>query len=243
MSPSIDAAIVSCISADVGQRSRRKTSSPSAPWPSGSVVEVDVHPAGERVGDDERRRGEVVRLHLGMDARLEVPVAGEHRAGDEVVTRDRLRDLVGQRARVADAGRAAVADGLEAELVEVAVEARALVVLGDDLRAGRERRLHPRPPRQPALDRLLREQPGGDHHLRVRGVRARGDRGDHDGAVVELELLAVELDPDRVAASAASRRRRRLSATGSGAPPGCCSVVGSDAGNVSATARSCEPFA
>ena len=38
-------------------------------------VEVDVHPPGERVGDDERRRGQVVRLHLGMDARLEVAVA------------------------------------------------------------------------------------------------------------------------------------------------------------------------
>ena len=39
---------------------------------------------GERVGDDERRRGEVVRLHLGVDARLEVAVAGEHGADDEV---------------------------------------------------------------------------------------------------------------------------------------------------------------
>ena len=43
------------------------------------VDEVDVHPARERVGDDERRRGEVVRLHLRVDARLEVPVAREHR--------------------------------------------------------------------------------------------------------------------------------------------------------------------
>jgi len=36
----------------------------------------------ERVRDDERRRREVVRLHLAVDPRLEVPVAGENR-GDE----------------------------------------------------------------------------------------------------------------------------------------------------------------
>jgi hypothetical protein len=52
--------------------------------------EVDVHPAGERVRDDERRRREVVRLHLRVDARLEVAVAREHGADDEVALLDRL---------------------------------------------------------------------------------------------------------------------------------------------------------
>ena len=62
-------------------------------------VEVEVHPAGERVGDDERRRGQVVRLHLGMDARLEVAVAGEDGADDEVVLGHRLGDLLRPAAR------------------------------------------------------------------------------------------------------------------------------------------------
>src|SRR5579862_9717237 len=127
-----------------------------------------------------------------MDPRLEVAVAREHGAGDEVALADRGRDLFRQRPRVADARRAAVADRVEAELVEIAVEAGALVVLGDDPRARRKRRLHPGPPRDPGLDGLLRKQAGGDHHLWVRRVRARGDRGDHDRSVAELELLAVE---------------------------------------------------
>ena len=100
---------------------------------------------------------------------------------------------------VADAGRAAVADRVEAELVEVALETGALVVVGDDPRAWRERRLHPRPAPQTELDRLLREQAGADHHLRVRGVRAGRDRRDHDRAVVERELLAVERDTNAMA--------------------------------------------
>ena len=44
-------------------------------------------------------------------------------------------DLGDQRAGVADAGGAAVADQVEAELVEVRREAGLLVVVGDDLRA------------------------------------------------------------------------------------------------------------
>ncbi len=87
--------------------------------------DVDVHRAGERVGDAQRRRGEVVHLHVGVDAPLEVAVAREHRHDREVGLVDRLGDLVGQRAGVADAGGAAVADEVEAELLERLGEAGA----------------------------------------------------------------------------------------------------------------------
>ena len=105
---------------DVGEvdRARRRSPRRAARW------QVDVHPPGERVGDAERRRSEVVVADVLVDPALEVAVAREHRADDEVVFVDRLRDLLGQRAGVADAGRAAVADQVEAELVEVLVEAR-----------------------------------------------------------------------------------------------------------------------
>ncbi len=153
--------------------------------------QVDVHAPDERVGDDERRGGEVVRLHLGVDPRLEVAVAREHRRDDQLAVGDCRGDHLRQRAGVADARRAAVADGVEAELLEVRRQARALVVLRHDLRPGREARLHPRLAHQALFDRLLREQAGADHHLRVGGVRAARDRGDHDRAVLEVEAVAV----------------------------------------------------
>ena len=81
------------------------------------MVEVDVDAAGEGVGDDQRRRGEIVGLDLRVDAALEVAVAAEHGGDDEVVRLDGLGDGVGQRAAVADAGGAAVADQVEAELL------------------------------------------------------------------------------------------------------------------------------
>ena len=121
--------------------------------------DVDLERAGERVGDDQRRRGEIVRAHVRIDAALEVAVAGEHRAGDEVVRVDRLGDRLGQRPGIADAGRAAVADEVEAERVEMLLQPGLGEVLGHHLRARRERRLHPRLRLQPLLVRLLGEQP------------------------------------------------------------------------------------
>ena len=97
-------------------------------------------------------------------------------------------ERVGQRAGVADAGRAAVADEVEAQRVECLREAGALQVLGDHPRAGREAGLDPRLRLQAALDGLARQQPGGDHHGGVRGVGARRDRGDHHGAVIDLHV-------------------------------------------------------
>ena len=209
------------------------------------VEQVDVHPPGERVGDAQRRRGEVVVAHVLVDPALEVAVAREHRADDEVVLVDRLGDLLRQRPRVADAGRAAVADEVEAELVEVLVEPGALEVLGDHGRARRERGLHPRLALEPALDRLAGEQAGADHHRRVRGVGAAGDRGDHDPAVVELDLLAVlELDHHRVRLVLGDRREALALAAAARTPAGCpaspswSSAGGSEAGNDSSIASS-----
>ena len=80
--------------------------------------QIDLHRAGERVGDDQRRRGEIIGAHVRIDAALEIAVARQHRRGDEVVLGDGRRNLRRQRAGIADAGGAAEADDVEAELVE-----------------------------------------------------------------------------------------------------------------------------
>ncbi len=147
--------------------------------------QVDLHLPGERVRHDERRRRQVVGAHLRLDASLEIPVAAQHRGDDEVPVLDDARHRFRQRAAVADARGAAVADDVEAELGEILEQPGRLVILGDDQRAGREARLHPGLHLQPALDGVAREQAGADHHARVRRVRAARDRGDDDRAVIE----------------------------------------------------------
>ena len=88
----------------------------------------------------------------------------------------------------------------------------------------------PRACSEAALDRLLRQQPGADHHLRVRRVRAGRDRGDHDAAVLELVVGAGDRDascgqgrPPRPASRRArARRLRPAPARSSGRWPGRC---------------------
>ena len=171
--------------------SARKTGLPSWSVPSASLGDVHLHGAREGVRDDQRRGGQVVHLDVGVDPALEVAVAGEHRGDGEVVVVDGLGDLLRQRAGVADAGGAAVADEVEADLVEVRGEPRLVEVVGDDLGARGEGGLDPRLAGQALLDRLLGDERGGDHDVRVRGVGAGGDRGDRDRAVVDLVGRAV----------------------------------------------------
>ena len=159
--------------------------------------QVDVHRPGQRVGHHQRRRGEVVRAHVLLDAALEVAVAAQHRGNHQALLPHLGRDLLGQRAAVADAGRAPVADEVEAERVEKRLQPGLAQVLGHDLRAGRQAGLHPRLARQALLDRLLRQQARADHHAWIRRVGAAGDGGDHDRSMLEPGL-------DRHA-----RRRRR----------------------------------
>ena len=94
ISVSIELSIVFCTSAASGQMSLRKTSLPSWSCAERVGLEVEVHRPGEGVGDHERRAREVVHLHVGVDAALEVAVAREHRGHGEVVLVDRGRDLV-----------------------------------------------------------------------------------------------------------------------------------------------------
>ena len=152
--------------------------------------EVEIHRAGDRVGNHERRRREIVGAHVGVDAAFEVAVAREHGRGDEVVLVDRFGDFLRQRAGIADAGGAAEADQVEAQRVEILLQSRLLVVVGNHLRARRERGLHPRLDREALGNGLFRKQARRDHHARIGGVGAGGDRRNHHIAVAEREVLA-----------------------------------------------------
>ena len=77
-----------------------------------------------------------------MHAGFEVAVPGEHGGGDDVLAFDDIFNARIKRAGVADAGGAAVADGLKAELVEFDLEAGLGEVIGHDTAAGSEAGFH-----------------------------------------------------------------------------------------------------
>ena len=79
--------------------------------------QIEVDAAGEGVSDDQRRRSQIVRPHLGVDPPLEIAIAAQNCGDDQLIVGDLLRDRLGQGAAVADACRATVADHVEVELL------------------------------------------------------------------------------------------------------------------------------
>jgi hypothetical protein len=87
----------------------------------------------------------------------------------------------------------------EAEFVQIWGQPGPVVVVGDHPRPGCQRCLHPRLAGQAPLDGLLGEQPGADHHRRVRGVGARGDGRDDHVPMVDRRLdIVVEAHLHRI---------------------------------------------
>ena len=86
-------------------------------------AQVNIHAAGEREGDDQRRGHQEIRFDALMHAGFEIAIAGKDRGGDKIVFGNGFINRRGQRAGIANAGGAAVADEIEAELVEVWLQA------------------------------------------------------------------------------------------------------------------------
>ena len=160
--------------------------------------DIHAHAAGQGIGDHQGRRGQPVGFHQRMHAAFEVAVAGQHRGDGQVMFLNGLLDWVRQRAGVADAGGAAVADQVETQLVEVFGQPGGGEVFGHHLGAGGQRALDPRLALEAFLHGLLGQQAGGHHHAGVGGIGAGGDRRDHHGAVAQRVALAVHLVVDLV---------------------------------------------
>ena len=54
------------------------------------ILKVEVHSSGQRVGDHQRRGGQVVHLHIRVDAALKVAVARKHRSHRQILILDCL---------------------------------------------------------------------------------------------------------------------------------------------------------
>src|SRR5207237_3933867 len=103
-----------------------------------------------------------------------------------------------ERSRVADAGRAPVADQIEPELVEIFLESGFVEIIGDDARAGRERSFYGRIDLQPALHRFLCQQAGGEHYARIARVGATGDRGNENAPVPDPAFTVLKWIGSRI---------------------------------------------
>ena len=82
-------------------------------------AKIDIHPPGKRERDYQRRRHQEIGFDVLVHPRFEIAVTRKHGRRDQIVIVDRLFDFRMERAGISDAGRAAVADEIEPELVEI----------------------------------------------------------------------------------------------------------------------------
>ncbi len=81
------------------------------------VIHIERHRAGQGIGHYQRRGGQEIHPDLGMDAALEIAIAGQYRGDRQFAVMDGLADGFGQGTGVADAGGAAIAHQVEAQLL------------------------------------------------------------------------------------------------------------------------------
>ena len=148
--------------------------------------QIDAGGSGQGVGHHQQRRSQPVGPHFLMHPSLEVAVAGQHRRHHQIAFGNGLGDRLRQRPGIADAGGAAVTHQVEPQSVQGLLQAGLGQVLGDHLGAGRQGGLDPRRHPQAALQSLLGQEAGAQHHRRIGGVGAGGDGGDDHRAMADL---------------------------------------------------------
>ena len=121
--------------------------------------QIDVGRAGQRVSHDQRRTGQIICLHQRIHAAFEIAIAAKHRRGDQIAVGHGIGHRLRQRPAVADARRAAVADGLEAECIERIGHAGFFEIVGHHAAARREAGLYVRLDFQSLGRGVFRQQP------------------------------------------------------------------------------------
>ena len=147
---------------------------------------VDIDPADNGEGNHQRRAGKEVGAQVRVNARLEVAVAGQNGGADQIVLDNCLVQLRRDVTGVADTGGAAESGDIEAERFQRWHQPGGRQVLRHHARTGAETGLDPRMNAESFLDRLFRQQAGGEQHAGVRGIGAAGDGGDQHIAMADI---------------------------------------------------------
>src|SRR5262249_28739564 len=103
--------------------------------------EINVNSTCQGKGYDQRRTHQEVCFDILVDSSLEVPVSAQNTRNDEIVLSDQLFKVRIEWTRIADAGRATIADQVEPKLIQIRLQTGFLEILSHHSRTRSQRGL------------------------------------------------------------------------------------------------------
>ena len=124
MADEIECCTTSSTSRCVGHTSARNTGLPSRVLAQRIFPQIDVDASGQSERHHQRRRHQIIRADIRIDAAFEVAIAGKHRGHHQILSSISSEISCRQRSRIPDAGGASVADDMELQLFQIGRQAR-----------------------------------------------------------------------------------------------------------------------
>ena len=146
---------------------------------------VEIDPAGQREGDNQRRGHEEVGFDGGVDPGFEITVPGQDAGGNQIVFDDGFFHGGGEGTRISDTGGASITHEIESELIQVGLKSGGIQIIGYDAGSGGEGCLDGGIDREAPFNGFFGQESCGEHDRGIRCVCAGGDGGNDHGSVSE----------------------------------------------------------
>ena len=150
--------------------------------------QIQIHPPRQRISHNQRRRRQIIRLHMRMHATFKIAIATQHRRSDQILLVNRGNHRIGQRPAISDTRRTAITHRVKTQLLQIRRQTRLIEIIRHHARTRRQTRLHMCVNLQPLFHRLLRQQAGSHHHRGIARIGTTRNRRNHHRPVPELAI-------------------------------------------------------
>jgi hypothetical protein len=155
----------------------------------GFSVEIDVDGTSQGIGNNERRRSQIVGSGKRVNSSFEVSVTGKDGSSNQIALGDGFRNDGFEVTRVTDAGHATITGQSETEFIEILGDTSLGIVFSDDSRTGGQRGLDIRLNLKTLFDGILGQKTSGEHDIGVRSVGAGSNSSNNDITVSKFIFL------------------------------------------------------
>ena len=150
--------------------------------------QIQIHPPRQRISHNQRRRRQIIRLHMRMHATFKIAIATQHRRGNQILLVNSGNHRIGQRPAIANTRRTTITHRMKTQLLQIRRQTRLIEIIRHHARTRRQTRLDMCVNLQPLFNRLLRQQTSGHHHRGITRIGTTRNRRNHHRPVPELAI-------------------------------------------------------